>query len=577
MAVAAIVSAVWCVPSAAGPRKDDRQRDNRKADYIYLEALNQNMAGNSDAYMELVDYAYKLNPDDKYLGMEYGIKELYEAGDDSAAIEKGLDRINDYIKSNPSDLYGAVNYASLASQLGRFDRALEAWKNLYERNRDRVEVAGMYSDALTKTEDPENLRLALRIYDDIEATEGVGPNTATRKMRIYNMLHDSLAIKREMRRLMASSPRSAEYATLAGDLFHQLGDNDSALVYYNRGVELDPTNGAAYYHRALFYEDIGDSARYDSEVFRALQLPDLELEPKLGMLYDYVSKLYADTLQQPRIEKLFQSLITQYPHEASVRNLYGDYLVTVNKYAPAAEQISYAVDTDPTDVKRWQLLGSLYFTGKEYPKVISTVNSALRYHPSAVELYAMAAAAESQMKNSEKALEYLNRALLEVDSVNTDALSNINTSIGDTYYTKGNKDTAFVFYEKALEYNPDNLVALNNCAYYMACEGRDLDRALKMIERVVKENPESSTSLDTYAWVLFKQKKYAEAREAIDGAIANDDDPDNSADMLEHAGDIYFMDGNPDKALEFWRKALKLSPDNELLHRKVKQKTFFYK
>ena len=50
-----------------------------------------------------------------------------------------------------------------------------------------------------------------------------------------------------------------------------------------------------------------------------------------------------------------------------------------------------------------------------------------------------------------------------------------------------------------------------------------------------------------------------------------------SADVYEHAGDIYFMDGEPDRALEYWKDALKLDPDNELLQRKVRHKTYFFK
>ncbi len=36
------------------------------------------------------------------------------------------------------------------------------------------------------------------------------------------------------------------------------------------------------------------------------------------------------------------------------------------------------------------------------------------------------------------------------------------------------------------------------------------------------------------------------------------------------------MNRLPDRALEFWEKALELDPGNELLKRKVKNKTFFY-
>ena len=103
----------------------------------------------------------------------------------------------------------------------------------------------------------------------------------------------------------------------------------------------------------------------------------------------------------------------------------------------------------------------------------------------------------------------------------------------------------------------------------------DLDKAENMIKRVVAEKPEDGTTLDTYAWVMFKKQDYAKAKELIDGAMENEAEP--SSELLEHAGDIYFMNQLPDEAVEFWRKALLLDSDNELLKRKVKHKTFYYK
>ena len=55
-------------------------------------------------------------------------------------------------------------------------------------------------------------------------------------------------------------------------------------------------------------------------------------------------------------------------------------------------------------------------------------------------------------------------------------------------------------------------------------------------------------------------------------------DKELGADILEHAGDIYYMCGEPDDALLFWKRALALKPeDNDLLARKIKAKAYLYK
>lgn len=49
-----------------------------------------------------------------------------------------------------------------------------------------------------------------------------------------------------------------------------------------------------------------------------------------------------------------------------------------------------------------------------------------------------------------------------------------------------------------------------------------------------------------------------------------------TAEEYDHAGDIYFMNGERDKALEYWEEALQLDPDSATIKRKVRNKTIFF-
>ncbi len=95
-----------------------------------------------------------------------------------------------------------------------------------------------------------------------------------------------------------------------------------------------------------------------------------------------------------------------------------------------------------------------------------------------------------------------------------------------------------------------------------------------------------STYLDTYAWILFEKGKYVEAKIYIDQAMQNDGS--KSFVVVEHCGDIYYMNGDREKALEYWQQAEKLSkePPQEgseersekelnLLRKKIVQKKYF--
>ncbi len=551
----------------------------RKADYIFLEALRHKALGNSDAYYELAEEAYRNNPADKYLAMEHATRQLLLRSSNPAEspepIDSSLAVIKDYVVENPSDLTATALLARLSTHYGRTRNAAGAWKIAAENNPDRIEIALNYIDALSALNDSDSYNNALSLLDNLEKREGINPEFAMRRMRLFDQHNNSAAIKAEAQRLLSSSPNDIPYLSFVGKLYLDLGDPDSAIIYFNRAVEIDPGNGQALYNRAAFYNQIGDSTAYDSEVFRAMSQPDLDVEPKLEILRAYVVKLYQDTLQRPRIAQLFDKLVTMHPHVPEVRGLYADYLAATTQYADAAEQKAYQLDLDPADDKGWIMLSSLYLQTDNNEKSEETAVKGNHYFPDNVQLLELAAAAALQQDKLSDAKKYLRQAMEKVDSTDIEEISSINSQMGDVYYKTGDIDSMRINYERAILYNNRNLSALNNYAYYLACNDLDLDQALNHIERVIDARNDDPTSLDTYAWVLFKRKNFTKAREIIDKTLELSPNP--SAELLDHAGDIYFMDGLPDQALGFWQKALKLDPDNDLLKRKVKHKTFFYK
>ena len=146
--------------------------------------------------------------------------------------------------------------------------------------------------------------------------------------------------------------------------------------------------------------------------------------------------------------------------------------------------------------------------------------------------------------------------------------------LGDVLHKRQRSNEAYAAYDSCLVYDPDKVMCLNNYAYFLSCEQRDLKKAEKMSYRAITAEANNSTYLDTYAWILYQQERYEEARIYIDRALENDTtDTDPNGEILDHAGDIYFRLGMPDKALEFWQRALPLGVENEaILQKKIKKK-----
>ena len=55
---------------------------------------------------------------------------------------------------------------------------------------------------------------------------------------------------------------------------------------------------------------------------------------------------------------------------------------------------------------------------------------------------------------------------------------------------------------------------------------------------------------------VFEKGKYVEAKIYIDQAMQNDGS--KSSVVVEHCGDIYYMNGDREKALEYWQQAGKI-------------------
>ena len=554
-------------------KKADTEQNLRKADYFFMEGIRQKQLGNSDAYFEFLQKAHELNPSDKFIGKEYGFN-LLRLASDSASYAQGYALMEDYIRENHDDFYGNVIFATLSSRMGKHDKAIETWKRLYDDEPQTPEIIARYADALTASGKEENLMTALALYDTLERAEGIDIQLISDRIRLDMIRRDTTAVESDLLRLIDSSPSVADYHIFAGDVYSMLQMGDSAISHYDRAVELDPGNGLAYYSRARYYQTVGDSVAFNREVFQALEQENLDVEPKIEILRGYTAQFYADSLQQPRISAMFRRLIELHPHEVDIHTLYRDYLYAINDLEGAAEQASYALDIDPSDEKQWIALTSLYLQTNKMDESYNAAQRGLHFFPQSYTLYFLGGTALSQLKEYDKAMEFLNKALELTEESNHEMLSDIYTSIGDIYYHNSNTDDAFANYRKAIELNPENTTAMNNCAYYMACEDIELDKALELIEKVIEVRPDDPTSLDTYAWVLFKRRDYSGARQMIDKAIENSDTP--SGELYEHAGDIYFMLREPAEALDFWKKALELDPDSELLQKKVKHKTYFY-
>lgn len=576
----ALTLAGAALPSRGKGKKTARElpvaetEQQRKADYIFMEAMRRNAIGEDDSYFELLNGAYSLDSTDTSVGQTLGYYYLALGQTDSVMALKGYNMMKRHFEAHPEDYYGSIFFGMVNNQLGNTDEAVRIWTVVDSLNPTKPDVAIKLVEALQEKMDSASLRRSLEVLQRIERAEGKDLGLSSHKIRAMLALRDTADALGEVRSLLTSSPRNAQYQLYAGDIYMALQQPDSAISYYDMACATDSTNGYAYFKRAQFYLQKGDSAGYDREVNRALRQESLEVDAKLQLLRDYVGKLYGDTLRRPQIKNLFETLLIQHPHEADIRDLYASYLILDQDYRGAVEQQEYAVDADVANAARWRSILGLYGQLNDSRKAIEAGERALEFVPEDVTVNLLMGANYQQLEEADSAMRYYRRAYALTDSADNATRSQLLASIGDIHYMENNADSAFVYYREAVALDPENLLALNNFAYYLAEKDQDLDLAERYSSICVRANPENDTAIDTYAWIFYKKKDYVKAKEWIDQALDIEGDSPQ-ADVLNHAGDIYYMNQQPAKAVEFWEKALKLDADNQELKAKIKRRSPF--
>lgn len=192
------------------------------------------------------------------------------------------------------------------------------------------------------------------------------------------------------------------------------------------------------------------------------------------------------------------------------------------------------------------------------------------HEPELVEAYSQKSIAYFWMGQDEESLKVISKGLRQVKTDKNKAL--LYNLRGDFYHTLGDSQRMYADYDSTLIFDPDNISVLNNYAYFLSVEGRDLNRALKMSSRTLEVEPLNATFLDTYAWILFKMKKYKESLGYLEKALRYLDT--DNAEIYEHYGDVLYMCGEKDKALEFWHKAVQLNSTSATLDQKIRQEKY---
>ena len=557
----------FAIRGSASKKEGITQANRVKATYVLMEAQRQHFLEHDDAFYHLIAYAYSLDSTNTSIAFYMGVAKFERTSfEHTDELTAALAQMRKHVEAHPEDKYEARLYAHAAFLVNQYQEGLRVLNIQHQLHPQDDNLLSTMADAYEKTSDYQK---ALAIYDTLQQWRGQSVELSSAKLKAYQALNDTTGAIHEMRALLASAPTNADYNLAMGKMLFMFGYRDSAMVYYDKAQQYEPDNGLTYLTKAEYYLALGDTLNYDRQTYQALVSTDLDVESKLQILVNYTKTLLSAKDTTHRTDHLFDVLIEQHPLEPQIRVLYSEYLMFIDNNEGAAEQIDYALNLDPTNKELWTRLMAYYLYDGNYEKAIEVGDKAIRLNPDNVELYSYLGSSCYSVKQYDKAIEVYDKALAILDSTQVDDRSNLLSGKADVKFAMGDTIAAFALYDQSLDLNPDNPGTLNNYAYFLALSNRDLDKAERMSAKTIVEDAANPTYLDTYAWVFYMRKEYTMAQLYIEMAINNEEQP--TSELFEHYGYILLANGDKQKALEQWRKAIELKPDNEQLVKQIEK------
>ena len=540
----------------------------RRYDYFFLEATRLKAKKEYDAAFDLLQHC--LAVDSTAASALYEVSQYYMY---LKMVPQGRAALEKAVRNAPDNYWYNQALASFYQQQGLQDEAIEAFETMVTRFPRKQEPLLGLLDLYNQKEDYQKVINTLNL---MEGRMGKSEQITMEKFRIYLQMKDDKKAFREIESLVEEYPMDMRYQVVLGDVYLQNGKKEEAYNAYKKVLSAEPDNAMALFSLASYYDETGQKELYEQQIDTLLLNQKVPSETKMEIMRQFIVKSGEEGKDSLRIMNLFDRIMEVDTDDAQIPMLYSQYLLSKGNQEKADTVLAQVVRIEPANkAARLMLLGSAV-RKNDYKKVIDICEPGIEATPEALEFYFYLAIAYNQSERWDDVLSVSQKALEQVTGEsNKNVVSDFYAIIGDVYHTKKMMKEAYAAYDSALVYNPSNIGALNNYAYYLSVERRDLDKAEEMSYQTVKAEPGNATYLDTYAWILFEKGKYTEARIYIDDAIKNTKPGEESSVVYEHCGDIYYMTGDADKALEYWKKADALGDsESKTLKQKIEKKKY---
>ena len=542
----------------------DAQPAKAQVENYVLSAIHKYNSGDYDAAIKMLHSVVENDRNNDaacyYLALSYIQK------NDLDLAEAFLQRATE---SDPSNFWYRQRLATLYSVTSRAELAIDIYEKLLE---DFPKKSDIYFELVELYASQQLIDKALETIEKVETIFGV---TETLAVYRYNLLKRADRQKEAIRSLEEYNEKySSPYVlSVLADWHISMYNDSTALTYYNEALELDSEYAPAQVGKAEVLRMRRDYNGFFSTLDRFVK----NKNTPTGGKTDYVKAIVQQA--DPKFLRMFTPQI--------------DTLIT------------HMAETHPSDSATLELAGIWFFSSGNKEKTLEYFKKNMHFHPESIAITAgyvdilmfyemwdelavegrkafevfanepafleMASIGDYNMKRYDEVLEICDRVLELAPTDSSKTLRAWSTK-GDVYHLQGETKKAYKAYDRALKINPNYIYVLNNYAYYLSEEGKQLKKAYEMSKKTIESEPDNATYLDTFGWIIYLQGRPMEAKPFFKRAMLHGGK--DSAVILDHYAEVLFALKEYDRAFVYWNMAKQKNVDGsvENLEEKIKQK-----
>ena len=553
-------------PAVALAQSSLTPEQQRKYDYFFLEAMRLKEKKDYASAFGLLQHCLDIHPN--AASALYEVSQYYMF---LHQVPQGQEALEKAVANAPDNYWYSQGLASLYQQQNELDKAVTLLEQMVVRFPAKQDPLFNLLDLYGRQEKYDEV---ISTLNRLEKRMGKNEQLSMEKFRIYLQMKDDKKAFQEIESLVQEYPMDMRYQVILGDVYLQNGKKQEAYDVYQKVLAAEPDNPMAIFSMASYYKQTGQEELYQQQLDTLLLNKKVTPDTKVGVMRQMIVENEQADKDSTQIIALFDRIMKQEQDDPQIPMLYAQYLLSKNMEAESVPVLEQVVDLDPTNKAARMMLIGAAVKKEDYKQIIKVCEPGIEATPDALEFYYYLAVAYNQAEKPDSVISICKRALEHTTADSKkEIVSDFYSILGDMYHTQKQMKEAYAAYDSALVYNPSNIGALNNYAYYLSVERRDLDKAEEMSYKTVKAEPNNATYLDTYAWILFEKGNYAEARIYIDNAMKSEGG-DKRDVIVEHCGDIYYMTGDVDGALTYWKKALEMGSESKTLKQKIEKKKY---